>query len=215
MAANKLKRDIRLQIDIKNYKIFTLKAFFIIINRDMRKIVNKNVNIKSGALLYEIKSFYQTFILLKEKNDKRMQMMASERFNIKEYEELDLYFPSYVINSCFLAELELKFLLSITGVEFSSGSKGHLLNYLFNIISTTNKVEMKTHYNNLISLYYSKSNYPEYLIKQFIDQSSYNYRDFRYMWERGSLHYNSTFMDMFVTANYEYIVKTFNHLFPL
>ena len=181
----------------------------------MKREVNKNVNIKSGALLYEIKSFYRTFKFLKEKNDTRNNMMTDDNFNIKEYEELDLYFPSYVVNSCFLAELELKFLLSITGVEFNSGSKGHLLNYLFNIISTSNKTELKKHYQNLIKLYYDSSNYPEYLIKQFIEQASYTYRDFRYMWERASHHYNPMFMDMFVTVTYNYIIETFDNLFPL
>ena len=181
----------------------------------MMKKANKNINIKSGILLYEIKSFYKTFKLLKEKNDERNNMMHTEKFNAKEYVELDLYFPSYVVNSCFLAELELKFLLSITGVQFSSGSKGHLLCYLFDIISSTNKTELKRHYQNLIKLYFENSNYPEHLIKEFIEQASYTYKDFRYMWERSSHHYNPLFMDMFLTVTYNYIIENFAHLFPL
>lgn len=152
---------------------------------------------------------------MKEKNDYKMEIMNSKNFNIKQYEEMDIYFPSYVVNSCFLAELELKFLLSITGTEFKSGSKGHNLEYLFNIISTTNKTELKNHYKNLLSLYNNTSNYTEDMIKKFIWQASYNYRDFRYMWERASHSYNFSFMDMFVTVTYNYLIKNFAHLFPM
>ena len=117
---------------------------------------------------------------MKEKNDARIENLGkNDQKSIKEYLELDLYFPSYVVNSCFLAELELKFLLSITGVEFKESNKGHDLGYLYNIICKTNKNELKIQYQKLLKLYQEKTNYSEYLIKSTINLASYTYRDFR------------------------------------
>ena len=171
------------------------------------------INIKSGEILYEIKSFYRTFEFLKDKVEQRNNLMTQKYFDNAKYLELDSYYPSYVVNSCFLAELELKFLLAITGVEFKSGNKGHDLSYLFNLMADTNKNELKQHYQNLLALYNKTSNYNEDLIKQLMAHSSYSYRDFRYMWERTSHRYENYFMDMFVTVTYKYIIEKFGSMF--
>ena len=119
---------------------------------------------------------------------------------------------SYVVNGAFAAELALKYLLTLAGIEYSTGAKGHELAYLFGLIIDSNKLSIKQDKEHLVDVLCSQCCQNCETLKLNLQNLTNLYNSYRYAFSCKNVSCNTGFFRRFVHIVCKYSIDKANSL---
>lgn len=166
----------------------------------------------SRFIIIECKSFYQTFIDLDKNIVPAWLNMKNSVFDEEIHNTALLYEFSYVVNGAFAAELALKYLLTLAGIEYSTGAKGHELAYLFGLIIDSNKLSIKQDKEHLVDVLCSQCCQNCETLKLNLQNLTNLYNSYRYAFSCKNVSCNNGFFRRFVHIVCKYSIDKANSL---
>lgn len=159
--------------------------------------MNKTVDITTTIILQECVAFYDVFKDL----GKRLEHSGIVAESIDNIRQPTLLSVPYIVNGAFACELALKFILIENQISFCISSKGHDLEYLFDLLPQSEKQSLQ----NLLK---KAGNIDDARLKENILFLSDSFNQWRYLFtniDKG-MAYNS-FFSIFVNELCNYVLS--------
>lgn len=108
-------------------------------SEECRNCKNKSIDITTTLILQECEAFYDVFKNL----EKRLEHSGIVEESTDNTGQPTLLSVPYIVNGAFACELALKYILVKNQIDFCISSKGHDLEYLFNLLPQAEKQTLR------------------------------------------------------------------------
>lgn len=164
---------------------------------ECRNCKNKSIDITTTLILQECVAFYDVFKNL----EKRLDHSGIVEESTDNPRQPTLLSVPYIVNGAFSCELALKYILIKNQIDFCISSKGHKLEYLFNLLPQAEKQTLQ----NLLK---NAGNIDDDSLKENILLLSDSFNQWRYYFANidNGLTYNS-FFSVFVNQLCNYVLS--------
>lgn len=160
---------------------------------------NSSVDITISIIFQECYAFYDVFKSLEKRLANSGIVKTAPTDNLP-----TLLQVPYIVNGAFACELALKYILVDNQISFCISSKGHNLEYLFNLLPETEKNELKNSLKNV-------GNINDSTLQKNIHILADSFNQWRYLFTNidQRIEYNN-FFSMFVNVVCTYILSKAN-----
>lgn len=172
-------------------------AYYDSNSEECRNCENKSIDITTTLILQECVAFYDVFKNL----EKRLEHSGIVEESADNTRQPTLLSVPYIVNGAFACELALKYILIENQIDFCISSRGHNLEYLFNLLPPAEKQTLQ----NLLK---NAGNIDEASLKENIHLLGESFNQWRYLFtyiDKG-LTYNS-FFGIFVNQLCNYVLS--------